>query len=634
MDTKIIKELIQKLRFENTNENVVGFSFGNKIVNNKFTNDFCIIFHVQYKIHKDDVEPQNFIPKKIEYKGYEFVTDVIVSKSQELSNCPEDFYTWETIPPPNRDLISKLSGGTSIVWCTMGGLVIDNTTNSLAGLTNAHCAWWKLLNSNVNPFFPLNGQFNQTIYQGEPDGQVLGIQKNYSPTLLPPNNSLVDAALFTVPSELIDFSSSYRQIGLTGWTQPMDFATTEEIDNLIFTKANLYSSGRTTGAKGEGEMKLVCMATNYYFGIPGQSIEDLVVYAASATTTPSGTVCPYPCWFGDSGSMVSADVGGVRKIIGLVAVILTFEGIINPLCGVCRIDNIKNMLNISPWTGQTNVNFSNSAVTETLAITSNFSDTHIIVDGKTYWQMGALPQTQTPTTSPTPTPSQFSTPQPTTSQTPTITPTRTQDPVCTPFVNQDCYQWALELVESSSITFLNSMSVWATYNDCFNSTIKSLLEIPAGSVTYVCSSTRPVVVSSRKLPNPAGRGVVDIRDFVYITQLSVCGSSCVNVTPTPTPTPTNFLLYGVSIPAVGSTTPEAACSNLNSGSAIIWGYTTKPLNELGAGDVIYDYETNLPKTSFANRYRAFSSTPDVVTPKYVVWWQNAGSSITSVNLCV
>jgi hypothetical protein len=121
---------------------------------------------------------------------------------------------------------------------------------------------------------------------------------------------------------------------------------------------------------------------------------------------------------------------------------------------------------------------------------------------------------------------------------------------------------------------------------------------------------------------------------VYIRPIKTCGSSCVNVTPTPTSTPTNFLLYGVSIPAAGSTTPEAACSNLNSGTATIWGYTTKPLNELGAGDVIYDYETNLPKTSFANRYRAFSSTPDVVTPKYVVWWQNAGSSITSVNLCV
>lgn len=634
MDTKIIRELIQKLRTENTDENVIGFSFGNKIVDNKFTNDLCITFYVRHKIHKDDVEPEFLIPNIIEYKGYRIPTDVNTGILEKLSNCPADFYTWETVPPPNQDLIPKLSGGTSTGNCTMGGLVIDNNDNSLVGLTCAHCAWWKNLNSVLNPFFPLNRQFNFTIIQGnDSESQVVGIQKNYTPCFNPPTSTLADAALFTVPRELIDFSSSYRQIGLTGWTQPMDFATTEEIDNLIFTKPNLYSSGRTTGAKGEGAMKLVCMASNFYFGNPGYATEDLVLFVASATTTPNGTSCPFPVNYGDSGSIVSADVGGVRKIIGLVAELFTSSGF--TLAGVCRIDNIQNILNISPWTGQTNVNFSNSntAFTETLTITSNFSDTHIVVDGKTYWQMGAQVPTQTPTLSPTPTPSQFSTPQPTASQTPPITPTRTQDPICTPLVNQSCYQWSLQFIENSSISFVNSMKAWATYNDCFNPTIVSLVEISVNSVSYVCSTTRPVVVSSRKLPNPAARGYIDIRDFVRITPIIVCGSLCVDVTPTPTPSPTNYLLYGVSIPALGSTSPEVACSNLNSGSAVIWGYTTKPLGELGAGDVIYDYETNLPKTSFANRYRAFSSTPDVVTPKYVVWWQNAGSTIASVNLC-
>lgn len=633
MKTQIIRELIQKLRSENKDDNVTGISYGNKIVDGKFTSDLCVTFYVQYKIHKDDVDPQFLIPTKIEHSGYEFLTDVITVSIKKLSNCPEDFYSWEITPPPNRDLISILSGGTSTINCTLGGLVIDNNDNSLVGLYCAHCAWWKLLNSDINPFFPLNGQYNFTVYQGEtPLGQQLGVQKNYSPSRLFPNDTLVDAALITIPSELIDFTTSYRQIGLTGWTQPMDFATTEEIDNLIFTKPNLYSSGRTTGAKGEGQMKLVCMATNFYSNFSNTSTEDLIVYVASATTTPNGTSCPYPATFGDSGSMVLADVDGARKIIGLVAELLTFDGL--EAVGVCRIDNIRNALNISPWTGQTNVNFSNSAITETLTITSSFSNSNIVAGGKTYWQMGAIPSTQTPTSSPTPTPSLFSTPQPTTSQTPTITPTRTQDPICTPLANQVCYQWSLQLIENSNTTFFPSMSVWATYNDCFNSQITSLLEIPQGNITYICSTSRPIVVSSRKLPNPAGRGIIDIRDFVSITQLSVCGSFCVQVTPSPSPTPTNYLLYGVSVPAIGSTTPEAACSTLNSGSAILWGYTTKPLNELGVGDVIYDIVTNLPKTNFANRYRAFSSTPDVVTPKYVVWWQNAGSTITSVSLCL
>ena len=109
--------------------------------------------------------------------------------------------------------------------------------------------------------------------------------------------------------------------------------------------------------------------------------------------------------------------------------------------------------------------------------------------------------------------------------------------------------------------------------------------------------------------------------------------------PTPTPTTTTtatqvrYQLYGVASPAAGSTDPNAACALLTPESAGLFAYSLKPLDQLTTGDVIYDTNTNLPKQSFANRYRALSATSDVSTPKYVLWWQNAGTSITTVTLC-
>ena len=77
---------------------------------------------------------------------------------------------------------------------------------------------------------------------------------------------------------------------------------------------------------------MVCVATHYYneYRFPPE-VEDLIVYVASATTTPSGTVCPYPIYYGDSGSIVSADINGVRKIIGLGTYIVSYRPC--PFCG-------------------------------------------------------------------------------------------------------------------------------------------------------------------------------------------------------------------------------------------------------------------------------------------------------------
>jgi hypothetical protein len=128
MKTKIIKDLIKKLLSENSDTNIIGISFGNKIVDGKFTSELGITFYVNEKIKYEDVDPNFLIPEKIEYMGYEFSTDVSTVTTQLLSTCPSDFYSWETTPPPNRDLIPILSGGTSIISGTLVGLVIEDTS--------------------------------------------------------------------------------------------------------------------------------------------------------------------------------------------------------------------------------------------------------------------------------------------------------------------------------------------------------------------------------------------------------------------------------------------------------------------------------------------------------------------------
>ena len=50
-------------------------------------------------------------------------------------------------------------------------------------------------------------------------------------------------------------SQSYQYYGLS-FTGAPEFATTEEIDDLINNNYEFYSVGRTTGAKGEGVTKL------------------------------------------------------------------------------------------------------------------------------------------------------------------------------------------------------------------------------------------------------------------------------------------------------------------------------------------------------------------------------------------
>lgn len=406
MNTELIKELT-KYYHDITPEDVVGVSYGKKEIGGKLTDIDAVIFTVIKKKPLDEIPTDEIIPSTIEFKGFNFETDVEEGEYLFLEDCPSDFYDWITTPPANRNTIRPLQGGISTTnytslntsTGTLGFLAVDSQTNSLVGVSNNHVYVYDAFQANERS---ASGQktsiLNNIVTQPNESGNyglqnAIGLVKRYVPLSGTSYYNSVDCALTTVNEDDIDNSVSYRQYGMTGWLAPLEFATTSEIDNLLSTNPNLFSSGRTTGPKGEGDMKLFADASSVITiaykkqGTPTYVyFEDNIRFYASASTTPSGYVCTYPIAPGDSGSALVADFGGTRKIIGLVFAGLNYNG--STVRGIAnRIDNVVNQIGISAWTGQT-VNYSNTGVTET-HIVSGLSDIpYMDLSGNTYWQGG------------------------------------------------------------------------------------------------------------------------------------------------------------------------------------------------------------------------------------------------------
>jgi hypothetical protein len=127
--------------YENTPDEVISVSFGRKKINNKITNELCIIFVVKKKLSLQSLENQYVIPKTIEINGKVYPTDVIEEEKFQMLSCP----VWPSdLIVPNRSKQRPLKGGVSIsAWPfksvgTVGLICLDSKTQSLVGLTNAH----------------------------------------------------------------------------------------------------------------------------------------------------------------------------------------------------------------------------------------------------------------------------------------------------------------------------------------------------------------------------------------------------------------------------------------------------------------------------------------------------------------
>jgi len=408
------EQLLKKLEeyHQNTDDNIVGVGYGYKTKNGILTDQLSIIFTVKKKISIKQLKSNQILPKEIDIDNDKIITDVVERTFKFF--CDESFYLWENpgYTVTNRNNFRPLKGGISFTnfsslseyVSTLGFFAKDNETNSIVGVTNNHallddgfiCSERNNPESTVsNIAYDIATQPNELINYGFQN--AIGTVKRYYP-LSSVGYNYVDVALTTIYSgtTFIDTGVSFSQEGLTNVTTFLEFATTEEIDNLLVSGTTsynplLYSAGRTTGAKGEGVTKLlvyefpVIVSVDYNKqSISGVTVDfsDLIAFVATTgTTQPIEFICDYPIAGGDSGSALIADISGTLKIIGLCFAGSTDVGL------ACRIDHVANLMNISAWNGET-INFSDTSNIMEYTINGLSDQIYIDHEEKRYWQVG------------------------------------------------------------------------------------------------------------------------------------------------------------------------------------------------------------------------------------------------------
>lgn len=361
----------------------------------------------------------------------------------------------------NRQTQRPLKGGVSITSTshapsyaplsvgTMGLVCQDSASGALVGLTNNHVvirdAYYTSQRTYNNPqneydlidssstvqgdYVYQTGETTPTVIPGGPQeiGRVLRYVPLYTSASIVANPSLVnkvDGAIFSLyctsstGAQIINFTSSFQQVGLT-YTSSMPFASTAEIDDLMNTNYEFFSSGRTTGPKGSPSTLCPLRMLSYtsfpiYYKLQGVDtlsyFTDVIAFVKPAesssynpnTINANTQVCSYPVWGGDSGSTLIANIGGVWKIIGLV-----FAGngtphdqqtnfpsgpngayqVASTIGYACRIDQVATQLGIKAWTGSAApVVDHNTIVYKTVSGSS--SNSTLVCSGSTYWQVG------------------------------------------------------------------------------------------------------------------------------------------------------------------------------------------------------------------------------------------------------
>ena len=447
-----INELTRKYLTE-TDDNIVGVGYGRKIKNGILTNEKALQFTVKKKLPIEELNENNKIPSSITYSGETFITDVIegtpVPTLTYGFSSYDEFYTWmdvytTPVKPTNRNKIRPLKGGVSLTNVTnlqsskgtFGFLAKDNEDNTLVGVTNNHVI-------NPNGFIasdrigePIIGVNNNKIVQpasldwtgGTYIDYEIGVVKRYMPWKANVTNNFIDCALTTIDASIVDNSESWKIEGFSDITVGMPFATTQEINDLLDSGANVYAAGRSSASKGEGDTKLkllsIFYSTGIYYGY-GTTVtyNDLIQFIATDGITD---VCYESDWAGDSGSVVFADISGTKKIIGLVmAGTVANSAVENPwthtmidaytsaIC--CRIDRIASQMNISAWTGGA-IGYSDKNNIQEYVLEGLCSDPYVIIGGNKYFQAGltSVVGNTTTTTAPPPPPTTLAPPTPTT----------------------------------------------------------------------------------------------------------------------------------------------------------------------------------------------------------------------------
>ena len=490
MTNQRLKEITSELN-KTTSSEIVGVGYGFKEVNGRTTDQRTIVFTVIRKRPLSEIPESERIPNQLTFDGETFDTDVIEGSISPFGYdyCVPDFYLWQGQPPANRNTHRPLMGGISITNYTslssyvgtLGFIAVDNETNTLVGVSNNHVlcndAFFTSERNQsgirTNVFTPNGNKITQPNETGNFGiSNSVGIVKKYQPISPIPFNNEVDCALVSFDQVgadgqvTVDPFVSWNQFGISGMTSSPRFATTQELDTLFQRPSQVYySSGRTTGPKGQDNTKLFCVAHSTSISIDyGRQGTDTTCYMndtfelqASGSTTPQGDWCYYPSSGGDSGSAILTMIETEWVIVGLLYGGRQIPNPENPqemlpittLCN--RIDNIVSSLNIRAWDGTLNgINFARNNAPQIYIESGTSSDKYKIINGVKHWQMGMVNNsefppdpTPQPTSSPTsipPTatpvpPNPTSTPNPTPQPTPSptsIPPTATPSPTSIP----------------------------------------------------------------------------------------------------------------------------------------------------------------------------------------------------------
>lgn len=463
---KKIKNKIAEL-YKNTPENITMVSYGYKFKNNKKTNEKCIVFGVKKKKNKSDLRKDELLPEQVLVDGQRITTDVIEIPDFKVNACydylpivgePIGSGNPDSAVLPHRIKQRPIKGGISTTNITrneslsiysagtLGVIVVDSTDGRLVGLTNNHVY-------TLNPFIASDrylGVAGENTYQNitaqpaDLDGGIvetdeLGKVKRYFPLNLNiPNN--IDAAITTLNTINLE---SYKVLGLFDPYLYLDFATTEEIDDLLSSDPVIFKAGRTTGPigyplsfpNGTTDCRVSINQINVSVSVDGYNnngesntidFEDCISF--SYQNTQPGVSIP-----GDSGSVIIALIGSSYKIIGLCFAGTPVSDPINistdGVLGIAnRIDRVAELLEIQSWNPDRKIKLNSEDPACKIIVPGLSSESFIYFNGKKYYQVGTTNEkandiTCLSTSVPTPTPSPTPTNTPSPTGTPTPTPT-------------------------------------------------------------------------------------------------------------------------------------------------------------------------------------------------------------------
>jgi len=407
--TKEIKDKIDDVAktFAKGNTTIVSVGLGQKVSAGKVTGDSAIVIGVTEKKPIEELSSDEMIPSEVTVGDTVIKIDIIQQSPVQLFSCTAcgGWNGSNSGQFTNRQFTRPLRGGVTMTSInntpsvgTLGTFVQDIASGAIVALTNNHVTIENptytsdrnLAALNVeNDYDPIN-----RIYQGtEAVGQIqpvneVGISLRYAPIHLASTGFVnqVDAAIYSVNFQDIETESvpssqqyaSWQPIGLESviTNQNPPFATTAELDDIFNTNPDVWSSGRTSGARGKG----ICGFLRVYgssinlpnvgtaLGPVGYNDIIAVIRPSDDDSTSQQPGCFNPGLQGDSGSAVYAEFGSVKKLIGLLFAGNCIIGTMpvadqgNECCSgqvgvnscstvfyLCRIDKIAEQLGVEWW---------------------------------------------------------------------------------------------------------------------------------------------------------------------------------------------------------------------------------------------------------------------------------------------